>query len=68
MSLGNDIKNDVAALEERMEELTIRQNYSSAPGTVNGIDAEINGFNNLGTNYSTFLFSWIFAVNTNSVM
>ncbi|KAK9739077.1 hypothetical protein QE152_g9289 [Popillia japonica] len=47
MSLGNDIKNDVAALEERMEELTIRQNYASTPGTVNGVDSEINGFNNL---------------------
>lgn len=53
MSLGNDIKNDVAALEERMEELTIRQNYASTPGTVNGVDSEINGFNNLGTNCRT---------------
>lgn len=50
MSLGNDIKNDVAALEERMEELTIRPNYStrtgsrSLPYTVNGIENDSNGY------------------------
>lgn len=55
MSLGNDLKNDVVCLEERMEELHIRQNYSarsctrSLPYSVNGIgDGDVNNHNNLG--------------------
>lgn len=59
MSVGNDVRNDIANLEERMEELTIRQNFSnntetqSLPYTVNGIgDGDANGHISLGTNIS----------------
>lgn len=54
MSLGNDIKNDVTALEERMEELTIRPNYTarsgsrSLPYTINGIENDSNGYGAIG--------------------
>ncbi|KAF5301656.1 hypothetical protein FQA39_LY10703 [Lamprigera yunnana] len=53
MSLGNDIKSDIAALEERMEELTIRPNYTSQcgsrslPYTVNGIETDFNGYSGM---------------------
>lgn len=55
MSLGNDVKNDVAGLEERMEELNIRTNYAarsgphSLPYTVNGVaNVDTNGYDNNG--------------------
>lgn len=53
MSLGNDNKNDVAALEDRMEELTLKANYGSRSGSrslpyaVNGIQ-DSNGYSTIG--------------------
>lgn len=32
MSVGNDVKNDIAALEERMEDLSIKQTFSPKSG------------------------------------
>lgn len=60
MSVGNDVRNDLANLEERMEELHIRPNYSinletkSLPYSLNGIgDGDANGHSNLGKNKKT---------------
>ncbi|XP_025829154.1 CLIP-associating protein isoform X2 [Agrilus planipennis] len=54
MSIGCDIRNDVAALEERIEELKISPDFAvsneshSLPCTVNGVNEKItNGFNSL---------------------
>ncbi|EFA05834.1 CLIP-associating protein isoform X6 [Tribolium castaneum] len=57
MSVGNDVKNEIGILEERMEELNIRANFNSRSGprslppftSVNGIsDSDYNGYKSLG--------------------
>ncbi|XP_068894094.1 CLIP-associating protein 1-A isoform X5 [Tenebrio molitor] len=57
MSVGNDIKNDIGILEERMEDLTLRPNFNSRSGprslppytSVNGIsETDSNGYKSLG--------------------
>lgn len=70
MSLGNDIKNDVAIIEERMEELHIRPNYTTTSGShampysVNGIDNYTNGYGSIsklkGLNFRTLVCYCIF--------
>lgn len=58
MSVGNDVRNDIANLEERMEELHIRQTFNSncetqsLPYTINGIGAgDFNGHLTLGRSF-----------------
>lgn len=56
MSIGNDIKNDIGILEERMEDLTIKPQFNIRSGTrslpyttVNGItETDSNGCRSLG--------------------
>ncbi|KAJ8972441.1 hypothetical protein NQ317_000032 [Molorchus minor] len=56
MSIGNDIKNDIGILEERMEDLTIKAQFNLRSGTrslpyttVNGItETDSNGCRSLG--------------------
>lgn len=57
MSAGNDIKNDIGILEERMEELNLRSNITARSGprslppytTVNGVsETDSNGYKSLG--------------------
>ncbi|KAJ8951227.1 hypothetical protein NQ318_010255 [Aromia moschata] len=56
MSIGNDIKNDIGILEERMEDLTIKAHFNLRSGTrslpytsVNGItETDSNGCKSLG--------------------
>lgn len=56
MSAGNDVAKDLNLIEEQMEELTIRPNFSVRSGSrslpysaVNGVsENESNGFRSLG--------------------
>ncbi|CAH0551193.1 unnamed protein product [Brassicogethes aeneus] len=57
MSIGNDFKNDICAIEEKIEELNLRSNFETSNSgskslhltNVNGVsDTESNGFRSLG--------------------
>lgn len=69
MSIGNDIKNDIGILEERIEDVTIKPQFNIRSGTrslpytsVNGItETDSNGCRSLG---KIFHYFWLVAKKT----